>query len=368
MQSESFYQFQKIFLFTLFIELTINRLFFRIGSQFIPLETYGMIVYIGDIARYMMVFLNFIMILLFYYFSKAGKLLKIFLLIECFLLLIMYILPFFEVVFPAWGQLITLLMGGFIINVLILRQTMTNENYAPARGLALQKRMPSIFSTSILITILIIFDFALFYEISFTYNSISNISLEISNILFITAQILTAAVIGPLIFLFPLIFRKHFHLRRTWKIILITVIIAPFVVMVGFVNSGLLIRTEEHIISSIDIFIWTGVFVAGFTDLGVNMIMLNIAIISWALALLGIFLIWNLGRETKNQNLKQYGYGLFTLFSGAFLFVEATDIYFFMLPFIGFLLLNFREGSTPPSSPTASDLTDSEQKKMERTN
>ena len=138
-------------------------------------------------------------------------------------------------------------------------------------------------------------------------------------------------------------FREKFNLKGiTRKLPLIFILVGVILVM-GFVNSGFTVETEEHSFRSYDIFAWTLIYVLGFTFIGSSVFLLNFAIISVGLVTTGIYLLWIIGKTRKNQLLKQFSYGMFALLCASFMFVEATDLFFFMELFIGFLILSGRK-------------------------
>jgi hypothetical protein len=335
-----FFQIQKVFLLTITIEVLIDRLFYRVGTAFSLGNLYYTINIIGAIARIMMVLLNFIMLGFFLYKKRFDLIYKILLGFELFFFSMSYLFYFinlsFPISFPILFQLIGFLIGGFIINLLMIQKIKSKE----IKGDNLKV---SIISNSILILLVVIFDFALIHELFFTLNTVYNIPPEFHSILFEFGQVLSVVILCPLIFILPFMFKEKINLKGVKRKLPLIFILVGVIVILGFVDSGFTIETEEHSIRSSDIFAWTLIYVLGFTYIGSNLILLNWAIISVGLLTTGIYLLWIIGKTRKSQLIKQFSYGMFVILCAAFMFVEATDLFFFMELFIGFLILNERE-------------------------
>ncbi len=332
-----FYQIQKVFLLTITIEVLIDRLFYRVGTAFSLGNLYYAINVLGAIARIMMVLLNFIMLGFFLYKKRFDFFYKILLGFELFFFstsyLFYYINLAFPISFPLLFQFIGFLISGFIINLLTIQKIKSKE-------ISGDNLKVSIISNSILILIVVIFDFALIHELFFTLNSVFNIPPEFHSILFEIGQVLSVVVLCPLIFILPFMFRERINIKGIKRKLPLIFILVGVIIILGFVDSGFTIETEEHSIRSSDIFAWTLIYVLGFTYIGSNLILLNWAIISVGLLTTGIYLLWIIGKTRKNQMIKQLSYGVFVLLCASFMFVEATDLFFFMELFIGFLILN----------------------------
>jgi hypothetical protein len=332
-----FYQIQKVFLLTITIEVLIDRLFYRVGTAFSLGNAYYAINIIGAIARIMMVLLNFIMLGFFLYNKRFNIYYKLLLGFELFFFSMSYIFYFinisFPISFPILFQIIGFLIGGFIINLLMIQKIKSKE-------ISGDNLKVSIISNSILILIVAIFDFALIHHLSFTLNSVFNIPPEFHSILFEIGQVLSVVILCPLIFILPFMFNERIDIKGIKRKLPLIFILVGVIVILGFVDSGFTIETEEHSIRSSDIFSWTLIYVLGFTYIGSNLILLNWAIISVGLLTTGIYLLWIIGKTRKNQLIKQFSYGVFVLLCASFMFVEATDLFFFMELFIGFLILN----------------------------
>ena len=331
-----FFQIQKVFLLTISIEVLIDRLFYRVGTAFSLGNAYYTINIIGAIARIMMVLLNFIMLGFFLYNRRFDILYKLILGFELFFFSTSYLFYFIDISFPLLFQIIGFLVSGFIINFLMIQKIKSKE----LNGGDLKI---SIISISIFMLLVVIFDFALIHELFFTLNTVYNIPPEFHSFLFDFGQVLSVVILCPLIFVLPFMFTERINLKGIKRKLPIIFILVGVIVILGFVDSGFTIETEEHSIRSSDIFSWTLIYVLGFTFIGSNLILLNWAIISVGLLTTGIYLLWIIGKTRKNQLIKQFSYGMFVILCAAFMFVEATDLFFFMELFIGFLILNEEE-------------------------
>ena len=336
----TFYQIQKVFLITIAIEVLIDRLFYRVGTAFSLGNAYYYINVIGAIARIMMVLLNFIILSLFLYKNRFDFFYKILLGFELFFFSMSYLFYFINIAypisFPILFQIIGFLISGFIINLLMIQKIQSKE----ITGGDLKV---TVISSSILTLIVVIFDFALIHELLFTLNTVYNIPPEFHSFLFDFGQILSVVILCPLIFVLPFTFRERINIKGIKRKLPLIFIIVGVILILGFVDSGFTVETEEHSFRSSDIFAWTLIYVLGFTYIGSNIILLNWAIISVGLLTTGIYFLWIIGKTRKNQLIKQYSYGIFVLLCAAFMFVEATDLFFFMELFIAFLILNNRE-------------------------
>ena len=333
------YQVQKVFLITIAIEVLIDRLFYRVGTAFSLGNAYYAINVIGAVARIMMVFLNFIILGLLLYKSRFDLFYKILLGFELFFFSSSYLFYFiniaFPISFPVLFQIFGFIIGGFIINLLLIQKIKSKE----ITGGDLKV---TIISSSILILITVIFDFALIHELFFTLNTVVSIPFVFHVSLFDFGQVMSVVILCPLIFVLPFMFREKFNLKGIKRKLPLIFIIIGVIVILGFVDSGFTVETEEHSFRSSDIFAWTLIYVLGFTYIGSNLILLNWAIISVGLLTTGIYLLWIIGKTRQSQLIKQFSYGVFVLLCAAFMFVEATDLFFFMELFIGFLILNGR--------------------------
>ncbi len=331
-----FYQIQKVYLLTISVEVLIDRLFYRVGPAFSLGNTYYTINIIGAIARIMMVLLNFIILGFFLYKERFNLLYKLLLGFEVFFFSSSYLFYFIDISFPILFQIIGFLISGFIINLLMVQKIKSKD----INGGNLKI---SIMNSSILMLIVVIFDFALIHELFFTLNTVYNIPPEFHSFLFDFGQVLSVVILCPLIFILPFMFKERINVKGIKRKLPIIFILVGVIVILGFINSGFTIETEEHSIRPSDILSWTLIFVLGFTYIGSNLILLNWAIISVGLLTTGIYFLWIIGKTKKNQMIKQFSYGMFVILCAAFMFVEATDLFFFMELFIGFLILNERE-------------------------
>jgi len=331
-----FYQIQKVYLLTISVEVLIDRLFYRVGTAFSLGNTYYAINIIGAIARIMMVLLNFTILGFFLYKERFNLFYKLLLGFEVFFFTSSYLFYFIDISFPILFQIIGFFISGFIINLLMIQKIKSKD----INGGNLKV---SIISSSISMLIVVIFDFALIHELLFTLNTVYNIPPEFHTFLFDLGQILSVVILCPLIFILPFMFRERINLEGIKRKLPLIFILIGIIVILGFVDSGFTIETEEHSIRSSDILSWTLIFVLGFTYIGSNLILLNWAIISVGLLTTGIYFLWIIGKTKKNQMIKQFSYGMFVILCAAFMFVEATDLFFFMELFIGFLILNERE-------------------------
>jgi hypothetical protein len=328
------YQIQKLFIITIAIEVLIDRTFYRLGVIFFKANIYNSINTIGAVARIMMVLLNFIYLGLFLYKGRLKMSLKLIISFELFFFLTSYLFYSLKLDLPVIFQFTGFLVGTLIINFLLIKKVKLNE-------FDVENRRVSIISNLILISIIIIVNFALIHEMLFTLNAIYDIPSQFHLSMFDLAQVFSVVILCPLIFVFPLMFKDKIKLDGILRKVPLIVILIGVIIILGFVNSGLTVTTEEHEFRAPQMFAWTLIYVLGFTYLASSMILLNWSIISLGLLLTGIYLIWILGKSKKNQSLKQYSYGLFFLLCSAFMFVEATDLFFFMETFNAFLILNF---------------------------
>jgi hypothetical protein len=181
----------------------------------------------------------------------------------------------------------------------------------------------------------------MFHEIMFTLNAVFTIPPNFHGVMFDIAQVLSFTILGPMVFILPFTFREKINLKGIVKKIPPVVIVIGVIIMLGFLNSGLVIETEEHpdLIGAPQIFSWSAIYISGVTVVGLSMLLLNWSVISLGLLLFGIYFLWIIGKTRKNQSLKQLSYGIFILLCSAFLFVEASDLFFFIETFCGFLIL-----------------------------
>ncbi|MHA2131399.1 MAG: hypothetical protein ACW99L_15655, partial [Promethearchaeota archaeon] len=333
---EFFYQVQMMYLITIAIEVIIDRTFYRVGTAFTPGRIYDSIMIIGNFSRILMVLLNFSILGLYLYKTRISDIFTLIVIFEAFFFFTSYLFYYLNLEFPIFFQFTGFLIGGFIINFLLIQKIRLNEFESESRRASIVGRL-------ILLSIIVIFDFALIHELLFTLNARYNIPLiEQSKILFNFAQILTVIILSPLVFILPLTSRKYIKLKGIVKKIPIVVIIAGVIVILGFVNSGLVMATEEHptLITAPAIFAWSIIFILNFTYIALSMFLLNLSILSFGIFLIGVYLLWVIGKTQKKQYLKQFSYGLFFLFSSAFMFVEqGTDLFFFIETFNSILIL-----------------------------
>jgi hypothetical protein len=330
---EMFYQVQKVYLITIAIEVLIDRAFYRLGVIFFPANIYNAINTIGAIARIMMVLLNFIYLALFLNKQRNNLILKLIIGFEAFFFVTSYIFYFSNTLFPVFFQFFGFLIGGLIINFLLIQKIKLNEYEG-------ENKRVSIIHNLNLVSIIVIIDLALMHEMLFTLNALYSIPSEFHLVMFNIAQVLSVVILCPLIFVLPFMFKERIKLNGIKKKIPLIVILAGVIILLGFVNSGMTVTTEEHEFRAPQMFAWTLIYVLGFTYLASSIILLNWSIISLGLLLTGIYFLWILGKTKKKQSLKQFSYGIFVLLCSAFMFVEATDLFFFIETFIGFLILN----------------------------
>ena len=61
--------------------------------------------------------------------------------------------------------------------------------------------------------------------------------------------------------------------------------------MLGLINSGIEIVTEEHVWTFFDIYAWTVIFVLGFSTVYMSVFFANFAIVSLLVVLIGVLLL-----------------------------------------------------------------------------
>ncbi|KKM74187.1 hypothetical protein LCGC14_1402830, partial [marine sediment metagenome] len=315
---ESFYQIQKVYLIIIAIEVLIDRTFYRVGTAFIPGKVYDTVMILGNFSRIMMVLLNFTLLGFFMYKNRnhMNKILLIVIIFQTFLFLTSYLLYWLRFEMPIFVSLLSLLIGMLIINFLMIQKIISSEFEGEDRKI-------SIFHNVILVCILLIFDLAMFHEIMFVLHSIFTIPPDFHVIMFIISQVLSFTIFGPLVFILPFTFREKINLKGFVRKIPLIVILIGVISILGFVNSGLIIATEEHpnLIGAPQIFGWSAIYISGFTVIASSMLLLSWSIISLGLLLFGIYFLWIIGKTRKNQSLKQLSYGIFILLCSAFMFV-----------------------------------------------
>ncbi len=331
-----FYQIQKVYLIIIAIEILIDRTFYRVGTVFTPGNIYDFIMFFGNFSRIMMVLLNFTLLGLIIYTNRNHtNITLIFAIIfQTFLFVVSYLIYWLSWEMAMLLSLLILLMGTLIINFFMIQKIRLNEFEGEDRKI-------SILHNLILILLIIIFDLAMFHEIMFTLNSEFTIPPDFHGVMFGIAQILSFTILGPMVFILPFLFKKKINLKGIAKKIPPIIIIIGVIIILGFLNSGLVVETEEHpdLIGAPQMFAWSAIYISGVTVVGLSMLLLNWSVISLGLLLFGIYFLWIIGKTRKNQSLKQLSYGIFVLLCSAFLFVEGSDLFFFIETFCGFLIL-----------------------------
>ncbi len=336
--NEIYYQIQKVYMLSLLIELIIARIFFRFGMIFLPMGVYNAIYYIGVIARYVVVFLNFILLgliiyrgamLLFLNFSFPVVIPVIGLSFVFSFFLSSYAFYTLNLPFPVLIQVINLVVIGFSLNYLIIRNILRKE-FAKEKIIF-----------PFLIILVITLNLALIHQIFFSLNSIFEIPYAFHGFMFGIAQLMSVFVIAPLFFALPFLFREKIEIKGFLKKIPIILICGAVIIILGFINSPIVMGETGNMTPPI-IFGLMVVFVSGYYEIQASLLLINWSIIVLGLFALGGYFLWILGKSKKNQTMKQYSYGMFVIFCTAFLFVEASDSYFLMVLLNGFLILTWR--------------------------
>ncbi|KKN12196.1 hypothetical protein LCGC14_1018880 [marine sediment metagenome] len=330
--NEIFYQLQKTFMLFLLIEILIARIFYRVGMVFLSLDVYYAIYNIGSIARYIVVFLNFILLGLIIFRGGLDNLSKYLLIFVFSYFIASYTFYFLEFPFHAIYQVIGLVVIGFLINYLLI-QTILRKKFA-------EYKLILIF----LLVLVITFNLALIHQIFFTLDSLFEIPYAFHGFMFGIAQLMSVFLIAPLFFALPFLFREKIKLRGFFKKIPIIIILVVVIIIIGFINSPMQIITtdDQHIILPTDLFAWMVIYILGYTEIQGSLFVINSSAIALGLIALGGYFLWILGKSKKNQTMKQYSYGIFVIFCTAFLFIEASDSYFLMILLNGFLILTWR--------------------------
>ncbi len=300
-----FYQIQKVYLIIIAIEILIDRTFYRVGTVFTPGNIYDAIMLLGNFSRILMVLLNFTVLGLIVYKNRnhVNKILIFVMIFQTFLFVNSYLIYWLGWEMPMYVSLLSLLIGTIIINFLMIQKVRLNEFDGEDRKI-------SILHNVILIVFIIIFDLAMFHEIMFTLNSIFTIPPNFHGVIFDIAQYLSFTILGPLVFILPFTFREKINLKGIVKKIPLVVIVIGVIILLGFLNSGLIIETEEHpdLIGAPQIFAWSAIYISGVTVVVLSMPLVNWSIISLGLLLFCIFFLWIIGKTKKNQSFKQLSY------------------------------------------------------------
>ncbi|MHA2266531.1 MAG: hypothetical protein ACXAB8_01905 [Promethearchaeota archaeon] len=331
--NELFYQIQKAFLLFLLIELIIARIFYRVGMVFLDLNVYYTIYNIGVIARYVVVLLNFILLGLIIVRGGLDKISRYPLFFGFAFFLSSYTFYFINIPFPVIYQVIGLVVIGFSINYLIIQKIMRKE-FAEIKLILV-----------FLLILSITFNLALIHQIFFSLDSIFEIPYGFHGFMFGIAQLMTVFLIAPLFFALPFLFREKIELKGLGKKVPILIICVIVIIILGFINSPMqmISKDDAHIILPTDLFAWMVIYVLGYTEIQGSLFVINSSIIALGLFALGGYFLWVLGKSKKNQTMKQFSYGLFVIFCTAFLFIEASDSYFFMVLLNGFLILTWKD-------------------------
>ena len=359
--NELFYQIQKAYMFFLLIELIIARIFYRFGMIFLPFGVYKAIYYVGVIARYVLVFLNFILlgfiifrgaVMLFQNFSFLRLIPVIGLSFVFSFFLSSYVFYFLNLPFSVIYEVSGLVVIGFSINYLITyniySKIILRKEFAEYKIILLTVLL--IFFTILIIT----FNFALIHQIFYRLNSIFEIPYRFHGFLFGISQLMSIFLIAPLFFTLHFLFRERIEkkgllekikdkpLNFLKKIIPIIIICFMVILILGFINSPIVMGETGSMTPPI-IFGLLIVFVSGYYDIQSSLPLINWSIIALGLFGLGCYFLWVVGKSKKNQTMKQFSYGMFVIFCTAFKFVEGSDLFFLMVLLNGFLMLTWRE-------------------------
>jgi hypothetical protein len=235
-----------------------------------------------------------------------------------------------SVEFDAMGKIITLL----IMEMLLFRAFSKVESY-------------KIFYRILIVCIQVIIAFALVYKIAFTLNAKYNIAFfDFFILLRFISEILTVVILCWVAFALPIFIiktddridlKKLFSQKRQYIQFIIVLLVTAM--MLGLLNSGIEIVTEEHLWTFFDIFAWTAIYVLGFSTIYISAFYFNFAIISLMVVLTAILLLRKIGNLTQNNSLNRLAYGLFILFCGGYTFLEYADIYFLIITFVGIMVI-----------------------------
>jgi hypothetical protein len=228
------------------------------------------------------------------------------------------------------GKIITLL----IMEMLLFRAFSKVESY-------------KIFYRILIVCIQVIIAFALVYKIAFTLNAKYNIAFfDFFILLRFISEILTVVILCWVAFALPIFIiktddridlKKLFSQKRQYIPFIIVLLVTAM--MLGLLNSGIEIVTEEHLWTFFDIFAWTAIYVLGFSTIYISAFYFNFAIISLMVVLTAILLLRKIGNLTQNNSLNRLAYGLFILFCGGYTFLEYADIYFLIITFVGIMVI-----------------------------
>jgi hypothetical protein len=341
--NEIFYQLQKAYMFFLLLEIVFFRIFFRVGMIPLPIDVYNAIYIIfGVIPRYIVVFLNFILlgliifkgaVMCFLNFSFSVLIQVVGLSFVFSFFLSSYAFYFLNLPFPLIAQVIGLVVIGFSINYLII-QNIRRKEFA-------EHQIVIIIIIMFLIILVITFNLTLIHQIFFSLNSVFEIPYAFHGFMFAIAQLMTVFLIAPLFFALPFLFREKIEIKSFFKIIPIIIICLTVIIIIGFINSPIEMGETGSITPPV-IFGLMVIFISGYTEIQSSLLLINWSIIALGLFALGCYFLWLLGKSKKNQTMKQYSYGMFVIFCIAFLFVEALDFYFLMVLLNGFPILTWR--------------------------
>ena len=107
-----------------------------------------------------------------------------------------------------------------------------------------------------------------------------------------------------LIFILQFMFRERIKIECNKRKLPLIFILVRIIVILGFIDSGFTVETEEHSFRSSDIFAWTLICVLGFQYIGSSLILINWVIISVGLVTTGICLLWIISKTRKNHLIK----------------------------------------------------------------
>ncbi|GAB4307451.1 MAG: hypothetical protein Kow0069_04980 [Promethearchaeota archaeon] len=348
-------QLQKLYLVLIALELTIDRVWYRVGFLFIPEEIYAPVDAVGTVARYALVLGNFMALgAVAASHLKAGEggghgkldeVVGAATAVAGVLLAFPFAFAQLGLLFTAWLQVALYAAGAVAIHAGTLKglkADLTSDD-GHAGG-----RVEKVLLVATVVSLLLAFDVALVYQSSFTLRPVTAVGLEAD--WFQLAQVLV-------VFPFACLVLSYWVAKRAWPkfkpkrlVVPLVAVVAVTVVIIGFVNSPMrIISQEETLITPRAIFAWTAIYVLGFSHVVLGPTYLNVVLVLMGAFLCGVYASWLRGKQVSDPRLKQLAYALFVLFCASFTWVETSDLFFFGEVLVGFAFFGVVPGKTTSS-------------------